>query len=104
MLDLNTLADVMSYDIKKYLYLFSGFGPFKGHKVNASWETVKELAKTGLGDGVDLIIYEIPVEYDTVKKVVPEFWEKHSPDVRVTFPQNDLFFFQWGFLILILLN
>ena len=49
--------------------------------MNASWETVKLLAKKGLGDGTDLIIYEIPVEYDTVKKVVPTFWDKHKPDV-----------------------
>ena len=49
--------------------------------MNASWETVKELSRIGFGDSIDLIIYEIPVEYDTVKKKVPEFWEKHSPDV-----------------------
>ena len=60
-----------------------GFGPFRGHEVNASWEAVKELSRIGLGDSIDLIIYELPVEYETVKKIVPEFWEKHRPDVCI---------------------
>ena len=49
--------------------------------MNASWETVKLLAKKGLGNDIDLVTYEIPVEYDTVRKVLPTYWEKHAPDV-----------------------
>ena len=62
-------------------FLVSGFGPFGEHRVNASWETVKLLAKKGLGNDIDLVTYEIPVEYDTVRKVLPTYWEKHAPDV-----------------------
>ena len=53
--------------------------------MNASWETVKMLAKKGLGDGIDLVTYEIPVEYETVKDVVPKYWKEHAPDVSFIF-------------------
>lgn len=42
----------------------------------------QELEKLGLGDGVDLHVYEIPVEYKTVQTLIPALWEKHSPQVR----------------------
>uniref|UniRef100_A0A1B0GSY1 Pyroglutamyl-peptidase I n=1 Tax=Mus musculus TaxID=10090 RepID=A0A1B0GSY1_MOUSE len=46
----------------------TGFGPFGEHTVNASWIAVQELEKLGLGDSVDLHVYEIPVEYQTVQR------------------------------------
>ncbi|XP_012883780.1 PREDICTED: pyroglutamyl-peptidase 1 [Dipodomys ordii] len=58
-----------------------GFGPFGEHTVNASWIAVQELEKLGLGDHVDLHVYEIPVEYQTVQQLIPALWEKHSPQV-----------------------
>ncbi|XP_074834313.1 pyroglutamyl-peptidase 1 isoform X2 [Carettochelys insculpta] len=61
----------------------TGFGPFGEHAVNASWIAVQELEKLGLGDGVDLHVYEIPVEYQTVQRLVPALWEKHSPQLVV---------------------
>ncbi|XP_040846798.1 pyroglutamyl-peptidase 1 isoform X1 [Ochotona curzoniae] len=61
----------------------TGFGPFGEHTVNASWIAVQELEKLGLGDSVDLHVYEIPVEYQTVQKLIPALWEKHSPQVPV---------------------
>lgn len=42
---------------------------------------VQELEKLGLGDSVDLHVYEIPVEYQTVQRLIPELWAKHSPQV-----------------------
>uniref|UniRef100_A0A8C6EKE9 Pyroglutamyl-peptidase I n=1 Tax=Microcebus murinus TaxID=30608 RepID=A0A8C6EKE9_MICMU len=59
------------------------FGPFGEHTVNASWIAVQELEKLGLGDSVDLHVYEIPVEYRTVQRLIPALWEKHSPQVPV---------------------
>uniref|UniRef100_A0A8C4LIX4 Pyroglutamyl-peptidase I n=2 Tax=Equus asinus TaxID=9793 RepID=A0A8C4LIX4_EQUAS len=59
----------------------TGFGPFGEHTVNASWIAVQELEKLGLGDSVDLHVYEIPVEYKTVQRLIPALWEKHSPQV-----------------------
>uniref|UniRef100_A0A8C6FTV2 Pyroglutamyl-peptidase I n=1 Tax=Moschus moschiferus TaxID=68415 RepID=A0A8C6FTV2_MOSMO len=59
----------------------TGFGPFGEHTVNASWIAVQELEKLGLGDSVDLHVYEIPVEYQTVQRLIPALWEKHSPQV-----------------------
>lgn len=41
----------------------------------------QELEKLGLGDSVDLHVYEIPVEYQTVQRLIPALWEKHSPQV-----------------------
>lgn len=43
----------------------------------------QELEKLGLGDSVDLHVYEIPVEYQTVQRLIPALWEKHSPQVSV---------------------
>ena len=63
------------------LNLFIGFGPFGCHQVNASWVAVQELKKIGLGDDADLVVEQIPVEYETVKNVVPQLWKKHNPVV-----------------------
>ncbi|NP_001316405.1 pyroglutamyl-peptidase 1 isoform X5 [Pongo pygmaeus] len=60
----------------------TGFGPFGEHTVNASWIAVQELEKLGLGDSVDLHVYEIPVEYQTVQRLIPALWEKHSPQEK----------------------
>lgn len=61
----------------------SGFGPFGEHAVNASWIAVQELEKLGLRDGVDLHVYEVPVEYQTVQRLIPALWKKHSPQLVV---------------------
>ena len=65
-----------------FQHYHSGYGPFRGHSVNASWVAVKELKSMGLNDDtVDLHVYEIPVSYDVVKRTTPELWERHKPDV-----------------------
>ncbi|KAM8960504.1 pyroglutamyl-peptidase 1 [Pelodytes ibericus] len=62
---------------------YHGFGPFGEHAVNASWIAVQELEKLGLGDEVDLKVYEVPVEYQTVQRLIPEIWKKHRPQLIV---------------------
>lgn len=59
----------------------TGFGPFGNHKINASWESVKLLPSLGIENEfkVRLIIVEIPVEYETVEKLVPKLWAEHKP-------------------------
>uniref|UniRef100_A0A2K6CP04 Pyroglutamyl-peptidase I n=1 Tax=Macaca nemestrina TaxID=9545 RepID=A0A2K6CP04_MACNE len=54
--------------------------PFWEHTREASWI---ELEKLGLGDSVDLHVYEIPVEYKTVQRLIPALWEKHSPQISL---------------------
>ncbi|KAK6178903.1 hypothetical protein SNE40_011385 [Patella caerulea] len=63
--------------------IVTGFGPFEGHSVNASWVSVQELARLGLTDDIDLIISEIPVEYCTVKTIIPSLWKQHNPHLVV---------------------
>uniref|UniRef100_A0A8V1A8F9 Pyroglutamyl-peptidase I n=1 Tax=Gallus gallus TaxID=9031 RepID=A0A8V1A8F9_CHICK len=43
----------------------------------------QELEKLGLRDGVDLHVYEVPVEYQTVQRLIPALWKKHSPQLVV---------------------
>uniref|UniRef100_A0A3B4B057 Pyroglutamyl-peptidase I n=1 Tax=Periophthalmus magnuspinnatus TaxID=409849 RepID=A0A3B4B057_9GOBI len=66
-------------DRGKRTVVVTGFGPFGEHTVNASWVAVQELKKLGLGSGVDLHVYEVPVEYHTVQTLVPALWEQYHP-------------------------
>ncbi|KAL7992878.1 hypothetical protein Chor_017134, partial [Crotalus horridus] len=43
----------------------------------------QELEKMGLGEDVDLHVYEIPVEYQAVQRLIPALWKKHSPQLVV---------------------
>ncbi|XP_032955879.1 pyroglutamyl-peptidase 1-like protein isoform X2 [Rhinolophus ferrumequinum] len=63
----------------------SGFGPFRQHLVNSSWEAVKELSKLGLGSDVevDLRTLQLPVDYREVKQAVIRIWEDLQPQLTV---------------------
>ncbi|XP_038632840.1 pyroglutamyl-peptidase 1 [Scyliorhinus canicula] len=61
----------------------TGFGPFGEHTTNASWVAVQELQKLGLGDEVDLYVYEIPVEYQKVLDLIPSLWKRHKPQLFI---------------------
>lgn len=37
----------------------------------------------GLGEDIDLEIFEIPVEYNTVDNEVPKIWKTHKPKVSL---------------------
>ncbi|XP_072806813.1 pyroglutamyl-peptidase 1-like protein isoform X2 [Vicugna pacos] len=52
-------------DSQSSCVVVTGFGPFRQHLVNSSWEAVKELSKLGLGNdlGVELRILQLPVDY-----------------------------------------
>lgn len=63
----------------KKCVVVTGFGPFGEHAVNASWVAVQELEKIGLGD-VDLHVYEVPVEYQTVQRLIPDLWMTYNPE------------------------
>ncbi|KAK2722145.1 pyroglutamyl-peptidase 1-like [Artemia franciscana] len=70
----------------KPVVLVTGFGPFREHKINASWEAVKYLSnlkdiETDLG--IKLITKEIPVEYNYVLEQIPELWHEICPDITI---------------------
>ncbi|XP_077415732.1 pyroglutamyl-peptidase 1 isoform X1 [Vanacampus margaritifer] len=59
------------------------FEPFGQHAVNSSWVAVQELERLGLGEGVDLHVCEVPVEYQAVQSLLPSLWEQHIPQLVV---------------------
>lgn len=61
----------------------TGFEPFGGHAVNSSWVAVQELEKLGLGEGVDLHVCEVPVEYQAVQSLLPSLWKEQQPQLVV---------------------
>lgn len=63
-----------------HVVLITGFGPFHGHKINASWEAVKLVPTESLNQA-DVIVQEIPVIYNVVDSIVPELWNKYNPTV-----------------------
>ncbi|KAK2895450.1 hypothetical protein Q8A73_014938 [Channa argus] len=63
--------------------IVTGFEPFGDHAVNSSWVAVQELAQLGLGEGVDLSVHEMPVEYQAVQGLLPSLWKKHQPQLAV---------------------
>ncbi|XP_053558929.1 pyroglutamyl-peptidase 1 [Bombina bombina] len=68
---------------QKKTVVVTGFGPFGEHTINASWVAVQELEKLGLGEEVDLHVYEVPVEYQTVQRLIPGLWKMHKPQLIV---------------------
>lgn len=71
-------------DSENFKVIVTGFGPFKGHNVNASWETAKALNESNLNEhNINLIVKEIPVIYDTVINQIPSLWKEHQPDVCI---------------------
>ena len=49
--------------------------------MNASWVSVRELESIGVGNDVQLITKEIPVEYETVSTIIPKLWQQYQPKV-----------------------
>lgn len=69
--------------------LVTGFGPFRNHAINASWEAVKLLPdlmnKHQKSSSIKLVIEEIPVVYTYVADRVKELSKEHKPSVSITF-------------------
>lgn len=63
----------------KSTVVVTGFGPFRQHLVNSSWEAVKELSKRGLGKTIDLHIMQLPVVYQKAKEQVFKIWTTLQP-------------------------
>ncbi|CAN7944682.1 unnamed protein product, partial [Ixodes hexagonus] len=63
--------------------LLTGFGLFRDYQSNSSSEVVRELGKKGI-PGVNLVVVEVPVEYEAVSTLVPRLWEQHRPVVSDT--------------------
>uniref|UniRef100_A0A8C3WEC3 Pyroglutamyl-peptidase I like n=1 Tax=Catagonus wagneri TaxID=51154 RepID=A0A8C3WEC3_9CETA len=70
-------------DSRSSCVVVTGFGPFRQHLVNSSWEAVKELSKLGLGNDMELRILQLPVDYREVKQRVTRIWEDLQPQLAV---------------------
>ncbi|XP_054858144.1 pyroglutamyl-peptidase 1-like protein [Eublepharis macularius] len=70
-------------DVSSKTVVVTGFGPFRQHLVNSSWEAVKELSKLGLGSEVNLHIAELPVAYQKAKELVCEIWATLQPHLVI---------------------
>ena len=62
------------------LIVVTGFGVFRGYDVNPSWEAVKALPAVWDDDQHQVVVEEIPVQYDFVLKEVPDRWASRKPD------------------------
>lgn len=63
--------------------LVTGFGPFRDHQVNASWEAVKLLPNEI--EDIKLVKVEIPVTYEDVDTKIPALWKDLNPEVICQF-------------------
>ncbi|XP_052515580.1 pyroglutamyl-peptidase 1-like protein isoform X6 [Budorcas taxicolor] len=72
-------------DSRSSCVVATGFGPFRQHLVNSSWEAVKELSKLGLGSDMDVELQtlQLPVDYREVKQRVARIWEDLQPQFVV---------------------
>uniref|UniRef100_A0A1B6MIU3 Pyroglutamyl-peptidase I n=1 Tax=Graphocephala atropunctata TaxID=36148 RepID=A0A1B6MIU3_9HEMI len=61
--------------------IVTGFGPFKNHNINASWEAVRLLPSTGIENDLKicLVTEQIAVSYDDVGAKIPRLWESYKP-------------------------
>uniref|UniRef100_A0A8I5ZKN2 Pyroglutamyl-peptidase I-like n=1 Tax=Rattus norvegicus TaxID=10116 RepID=A0A8I5ZKN2_RAT len=70
-------------DSQSRCVVVTGFGPFRQHLVNSSWEAVKELSKLGLGVDIELQTLQLPVDYREVKQRLTAIWEEFQPQLAV---------------------
>ncbi|XDB62078.1 PREDICTED: pyroglutamyl-peptidase 1-like protein isoform X1 [Capra hircus] len=72
-------------DSRSSCVVVTGFGPFRQHLVNSSWEAVKELSKLGLGSDMDVELQtlQLPVDYREVKQRVARIWKDLQPQFVV---------------------
>lgn len=77
------LVQIVKMEIRPKV-IISGFEPFGIHKINASWESVKNISKKELEKdfNVELMTVEIPVIYDKVDQIVPNLWKENNPLVN----------------------
>jgi pyroglutamyl-peptidase len=71
--------------------LVTGFGPFRDHLVNASWESVKLInpdkitipANLPPTTQLNVSFFELEVVYNTIHKQVPVLWDCQKPHLTV---------------------
>lgn len=65
----------------KRCVIVTGFGPFNGYDVNASWEAVRLLPELDVENdlNVKLVTKQIPVAYESVTNIIPSLWSKYKP-------------------------
>jgi len=63
--------------------IVTGFGPFQGHEINASWEAVRLLPNLANGDEINLLIEQLPVDYSYCSNRIPKLWNDLKPDLVV---------------------
>ncbi|XP_036390891.1 pyroglutamyl-peptidase 1 [Megalops cyprinoides] len=61
----------------------TGFGPFRKYLINPSWQAAQGLKATGLGEGVEVYIKELPVSYVKAQQLISHIWETVSPKLAV---------------------
>ncbi|KAL1774271.1 pyroglutamyl-peptidase 1 [Sigmodon hispidus] len=79
------LAQPGLMDSQSRCVVVTGFGPFRQHLVNSSWEAVKELSKLGLGMDTDtkLQTLQLPMDYREVRRRLTAIWEDVQPQLAV---------------------
>ncbi|XP_036037587.1 pyroglutamyl-peptidase 1-like protein [Onychomys torridus] len=72
-------------DSQSRCVVVTGFGPFRQHLVNSSWEAVKELSRLGLGEdtNIELRTLQLPVDYREVRRTLATIWEDLRPQLAV---------------------
>ena len=77
----------------KTTILITGFGPFRNHPVNASWEAVKLLPELfnscENSSNVTLVIEQLTVAYKSVSDRIKELYEQHKPSVSIRNARQD---------------
>lgn len=63
--------------------LLTGFEPFDGQRVNASWLAVQEVARTWSGP-TSLVVERLPVSFDVAPRVLLEKVERYRPQLVVS--------------------
>ena len=60
--------------------LVTGFEPFGTFKKNPSWEAIKKIKDL---NGISIVKYELPVEYEKSTKMLLEILEKEKPNIAI---------------------
>lgn len=70
--------------------LITGFGPFKTHSVNASWEAVSLLPDKVPNTNIEIFKEQVQVSYTYVDTTVPQLWKKYNPDLVIHVGVSDM--------------
>ena len=80
------LAPVSHRPVPKATVLLTGFSPFAGEAINASWELARSL-DAELIDGHAVVAAQLPTEFDTSPEVLTHLLVQHHPVLVVCLGQ-----------------